>query len=489
MFRVRLRGSAARALFLAGLLAATASCGSSGANEGPTTADSQSFAVEPAPGVEADWAQLHTTIMLSFGQELGKAAPLGGGHPLLSGVRAPSQWQQLQQLKTLLLDNNVRVLDVRELLDDALVNARREGKLSQWLRDSFPLAADDAVARLEEIDAASLLNLKDDHFYRFDEDGALDPLFPGAAAMYWARDFASMTPKGVVIGNSRRYSRSVENLLIRLAFEFAQPLSRFEIAFDSAREEVFLDGGDLIVLDPQTIALGVGNRTSPEAAPKLAQSLGMDVLAVNMPPRGKARRLQNLLLHLDTTFNVVDYKTALAVPFFYEKEYSQSHPVEPLLSGAAKQLEELKKLYPKREFGRRSGEDKSIEALAQIGRVTRYRAGSSQAEELDLKLVDYLRSQDWRIVYVGGDRGETPLIKHFIERVLKELRWQGGNVVQLGPGRVIAYQHNQLTNEALRQAGIEVLTFDGELLAVGNGGPHCLLMPIIRANPSAAASP
>jgi arginine deiminase len=45
---------------------------------------------------------------------------------------------------------------------------------------------------------------------------------------------------------------------------------------------------------------------------------------------------------------------------------------------------------------------------------------------------------------------------------------------------VIAYAHNVHTNEALRRAGVKVETFRGELLSIRNGGPHCLILPLVR---------
>ena len=112
--------------------------------------------------------------------------------------------------------------------------------------------------------------------------------------------------------------------------------------------------------------------------------------------------------------------------------------------------------------------------------MTRYEAVSGQAQELKVKLIDYMRSQGYRVVYIGGDPAGMLPEKYALERAIYELRWQGGNIFQLAPGKVVAYDHNLWTNQALRQAGIEVLTFEGELLSIGNGGPHCLVMPLVR---------
>lgn len=83
-------------------------------------------------------------------------------------------------------------------------------------------------------------------------------------------------PAGVVIGNSRRFTRSLENPLARFLFEYADSLQRFPVVFDAGDAGVDLDGGDLIVLDEDTLLLGVDNRTSRDAAPALAEALDME---------------------------------------------------------------------------------------------------------------------------------------------------------------------------------------------------------------------
>jgi arginine deiminase len=64
------------------------------------------------------------------------------------------------------------------------------------------------------------------------------------------------------------------------------------------------------------------------------------------------------------------------------------------------------------------------------------------------------------------------------------------NVLAVGPGRVVAYSHNPRTNQALVEAGVEVLAVAGEQLGRGHGGPRCLTCPLTRdAAPSASPLP
>jgi arginine deiminase len=435
------------------------------------------------PRVTSDIAPLRATIALSLGDQVFKASDMGGAganrHPLF-GSLPRGVIREHEALRELLRQQKVRVMDVRDLLDSAIRNARREGKLAEWLKQTFPATADQAIKRIDAIDAASVLNLSDDLFYAKRDDGSMDPIFTGVPSMYWSRDFAISTPKGIIIGNGQYYRRALENSVARLIFQFADDLKQFPIVFDAAKEGVFLDGGDTIVLDERTLLLGVGNRSSREAAPKLARKLGMDVIAVTMPPSDKPTGLNRQLLHLDSIFNLVDTKKLLAVPYFLEKRYNESNPMKPILIGLAAQTDRIRLAHPEREMSKTDDLRSTVELMPQVGWVTKYEAGSGNPTSLNLKLVDYFRERGYQVIYVGGEQGTLPLEKYVIERAMYELRWQGANVVQLRPGRVIAYEHNIHTNEALRRAGVEVLTFPGELLSINNGGPHCLLMPLIR---------
>ena len=441
------------------------------------------FAVNEPNGarVIADFAPLRATIALSIGDNIFKSSEMGGTrHPFFSSGLPRGATREHAAMIELLGKNGVRVLDVRDLLNNAIGEARRKGKLSDWLRETFPATADETIKRIGELDADSLLGRRDDHFYTTGPDGLVNPLFPGITSMYWARDFAISTPKGIIIGNGRFYNRAIENSLARFMFQYADELKQFPIIFDASKEGVLLDGGDVIVLDEKTLLVGVGNRSSLEAAPKLARQLGMDVLAVSMPPADKPSGLSRQLLHLDSIFNLVDSKKVLAVPYFLEKRYSDTNPLKPILLGIARQVDEIERFETERDLGSSDEIRRTVELMPEVGWITRFEASTGKATPLRVKLVDYFREQGYQIIYVGGQQGKLPIAKYAIERAMYELRWQGANVVQLGPGRVIAYEHNVYTNEALRRAGVEVLTFPGELLSIRNGGPHCLLMPLVR---------
>jgi arginine deiminase len=55
-----------------------------------------------------------------------------------------------------------------------------------------------------------------------------------------------------------------------------------------------------------------------------------------------------------------------------------------------------------------------------------------------------------------------------------------GNILALGPGTVISYERNMLTNERLEAAGIEVIRVPGGELAGCRGGPRAMSCPVSR---------
>ena len=435
-----------------------------------------------APFVTSDTATLRVALVLPLRDYIFKSSAMGQGMPFFSMGHPPGVIAEYQAMLDLLTVAGVEVLDVGDLLQEAIDAARERGELEAIMREIFPGSADAIAERLDEIDADSLLFLRDDHVYMEQDDGTVAPLFPGYSSMYWARDWAATTPNGVVIGNSRRFTRSLENKLAKFLFEYAEGLRDFPVVFDAGAEGVNLDGGDLIVLNEDTLLFGVGNRSGREAAPLLAQKLDMEVLAVALPSWDERSGLSRQLLHLDTTFNLVDHSTIVVTPYFHEKSYAEDNPVARMLAGLANQAESWSAVNEDDELGDGNVEyiRKTIAQMPEVGRITRYAPGTGEEEPLDDELVDLFRAWGYDVVPVGGRQGDDDETKWAIERAMYELRYQGANVVQLGPGRVIAFEHNVATNQALRDAGVDVFGFPGELLSNRGGGPHCLLMPLVR---------
>jgi N-dimethylarginine dimethylaminohydrolase len=57
----------------------------------------------------------------------------------------------------------------------------------------------------------------------------------------------------------------------------------------------------------------------------------------------------------------------------------------------------------------------------------------------------------------------------------------GSNVLALAPRVALALEGNPRTRERMKRAGVEVVTYVGEELSKGDGGPTCLTRPLLRA--------
>jgi N-dimethylarginine dimethylaminohydrolase len=69
----------------------------------------------------------------------------------------------------------------------------------------------------------------------------------------------------------------------------------------------------------------------------------------------------------------------------------------------------------------------------------------------------------------------------FVEVPEGEFDSMGCNVLAIAPGKCVMVAGNPITESRLRDAGCEVITYDGvEISVKGGGGPTCLTRPILR---------
>lgn len=429
--------------------------------------------------VFSDVDPLRSVILLSPGRdERREAYNLYADEPMLALAYGDGAADQHAALAGLLRNRGVRVLDLAALLEDAIANARAAGRLEAAMAEIFPDEFPRLQSALPRLNAAALLGRDPDLFFHYDDNGALAPLVPTSAAFFFTRDFAVSTPAGIIIANGRPKWRQAEHRIGRFVFRFASDLRGYPIAFDAEAEGVRCDGGDIIVKDERTLLMGVGNLSDREAAAALARKLGLDVVGVAMPPIEGFSGVNFEIMHLDTVFNFVDRNKVLTVPYFFLKRYADDNPVVRYFRAL-----QARPAAPaaKGEIDLPAALQKAIEAIPTVGWLTLYKAGTGEARELGQKLGDYLEAEGYEIIPVGGERGSLREDRYIDDRVLYELSLQAANVVQLGPGTVVAYAHNRSTNRALRDRGVRVLTFEGKYLADGMGGPHCLTMPLTRA--------
>lgn len=258
----------------------------------------------------------------------------------------------------------------------------------------------------------------------------LDPL----PNLYFTRDPAAVIGSGVTINKMFQPARRRESIFIELILKHHPRFSNQEVPIWSGREELFsLEGGDELVLNEETVIVGVSERTDARAVERLAESLFArapkikKVLAVEIPETRS-------FMHLDTVFTMVSDAQFTIHPAIQNQ---QGELNVYILEKGENGLE----ITPRRDFRR------------------------IIAEVLEVPEVEFIPC--------GG------------EDVIVSAREQwndGANTLAIAPGEVITYDRNQVSNDLLRRAGIKVHEVISSELSRGRGGPRCMTMPLVREN-------
>ncbi|BBG25086.1 arginine deiminase family protein [Sulfuracidifex tepidarius] len=89
-------------------------------------------------------------------------------------------------------------------------------------------------------------------------------------------------------------------------------------------------------------------------------------------------------------------------------------------------------------------------------------------------LKDYL-NRDLRIVNIGNADYYDEEREHWL---------LASNVIVVDKNKMVAYEHNRITNKLAEEAGIEVITFKGnEIIKEGGerSGPRCMTLPLVKS--------
>lgn len=249
--------------------------------------------------------------------------------------------------------------------------------------------------------------------------------------LYFTRDPFVTIGNGISLNCMYSYTRHRETIYSRYIFNHHPEYSGKVPSYYTNEGPYSIEGGDILNLNENTLAIGLSQRTSPEACELIAQNIFSDetskvdtILALDIP---------NLrtYMHLDTVFTQVD---------------NSKFTVHPAI------LDYLDIYILRKSDGKKFNVERSDFGLRDT-----------------LKKV--LNLDECTLIYCGG-RDQIASARE---------QWNdGANTLCISPGTVITYDRNTITNRILEENGITVLTTLSSELSRGRGGPRCMSMPLIR---------
>ena len=249
--------------------------------------------------------------------------------------------------------------------------------------------------------------------------------------LVFTRDPFASIENGISLNKMYSVTRNRETIYAEYIFNY-HPDYKDTIKYYDRYNPYHIEGGDILVLNEHTLAIGVSQRTQPESIEQIALNMFKNpdceidtILAFNIPN-------SRAFMHLDTVFTQIDYDK-----FTY-------HP--------------------------------GIMDTLQVFEIKEDIAQGVKVEEINDSLENILEkylNKDITLIPCGGG-----------DKIISEReQWNdGSNTLCIAPGVVIVYDRNNITNAVLRRYGIKVLEMHGSELSRGRGGPRCMSMPLVRSD-------
>ncbi|MCQ2551494.1 MAG: arginine deiminase [Clostridia bacterium] len=248
--------------------------------------------------------------------------------------------------------------------------------------------------------------------------------------LYFTRDPGACLGEGINIHHMHTPARRRESLLLKYMYKYNPD---FAVEGNQQWYDVYddysIEGGDVLVLSKEVVAVGLSERTTAAGIENLARNLlaksdFKKVLAFDIP---KTRAF----MHLDTVFTMVDY---------------DKFTIHPEIEG------------PLGVYAITMGKDGELKFESAHNTLEK-----TLAKELHIPSVELIRC--------GG--GEL--------LASQREQWNdGSNTLCIAPGTVVTYERNYVSNDLLDKKGIKVLAIPSSELSRGRGGPRCMSCPVNR---------
>ena len=244
------------------------------------------------------------------------------------------------------------------------------------------------------------------------------------------RDPMATIGHGATLHKMWAVTRTRESIFAEYIFKYHPFYNDTKLYYDRT-EPYSIEGGDIQVLSKEVIAIGISQRTEPDAIANFARNLFKDknntfkyVLAIDIPD-------ERSFMHLDTVMTQVDVDK-----FAVQDAIMDISTIYEITQGHGGEIE-IVEIHQNLQ--------KVLEKYLHINKVELIKCGNG-------KRIDAEREQ-----------------------------WSDGvNLLCIRPGVVIAYDRNFVTNQTLRRHGIKVIEIPSSELSRGRGGSHCMSMALVR---------
>lgn len=398
------------------------------------------------PHVASEAGRLRQAVLHRPGDELRRLTPANKAELLFDElVWVAKAQEEHDALAEVLTEEGVAVRLLTDLLVEALADPVDRVALAADLvtADTVGVELVDRVrAHLGELDGTGFVQAVTAGLTVADVPGADGGLVGGVVGpnaflvpplpnLVFTRDPSAWIAHGRLMASMNRAARRSERRLWDAVYachpDFADAAPPLWYAPSGrAGDPATIEGGDVLVLSPRCVAIGLSQRSHPVAAENLAAALfaaGVcdEVLAIDLPKH-------RATMHLDTVLTVVDHDAVVWWP--------------------------------------------GLPEVADAWRIIPGSGGLRVTAEPDLHagLARGLGVETLRVVTTAEDRVSAD----------REQWDDGNNTLAVRPGVVVAYERNVDTNARLDHAGVTVRTIPSAELPRGRGGPRCMSLPLVR---------
>jgi len=391
--------------------------------------------------VDNEVSRLRTVLLHRPGRELARLTPRNNDSLLFDAIPWVGRAQdEHDAFAGALRERGVEVLYLGDLLaetlrvpqarDELIASVLDDRRLGDSLRTGVAgYLADQDERRLADVLMAGLAHeemkpgpgglvyeMMDRH------DFVIDPL----PNLLFTRDSSVWVRDRVAVTSLAMPARRRETTLTHAIYRYHPRFAGTHLLFDPGLEHV--EGGDVLLLAPSVLAIGVGERTTPAGAERLARRVfaagsAHTILAVPIAQ-------ERATMHLDTVCTMVDVDAVVMYP-------NVAHSLQAFTVTA----------------------DAAGQPLARGPRPFLEAAAEAMG-------IDRLRIIDTGLDPITAEREQ----------------WDdGNNTLAISPRLCLACERNVETNAQLERAGIEVVRISGSELGSGRGGPRCMSCPVERA--------